>query len=92
MLKNNGWGYAIDKIKCEEVLTKAFREIDFPVTIVRPAHTYCEKMIPFCLESPKGSWPVIKRMIEGKPIIMPGDGSSLWAITFNEDLQRDMSV
>lgn len=88
MLKNNGWGYAIDKIKCEEVLTKAFREIDFPVTIVRPAHTYCEKMIPFCLESPKGSWPVIKRMIEGKSIIMPGDGSSLWAITFNEDFAK----
>lgn len=88
MLKNNGWGYAVDKIACEEVLTKAFREKNFPVTIVRPAHTYGEKFIPFCLESPRGSWPVMKRMLEGKQVIVPGDGSSLWAITFNEDFAK----
>lgn len=88
LLKNPYWKYAQDKIACEEVLYKAFREKGFPITIVRPAHTYCEKMIPFCLESPKGSWPVIKRMMEGKPVIVPGDGSSLWTITFNEDFAK----
>lgn len=87
-LNNPYWQYARDKIACEEMLCKAFRENGFPITIVRPSHTYCEKMIPFCLESPKGSWPVIKRMIEGKPIIVPGDGSSLWTITFNEDFAK----
>ena len=88
LLKNEYWGYAQDKIACEEVLYKAFRKEGFPITIVRPSHTYCEKMIPFCLESSKGSWPVIKRMMEGKPIIVPGDGSSLWTITFNEDFAK----
>lgn len=88
LLKNEYWGYAQDKIACEELLYKAFREQGFPVTIVRPAHTYCEKLIPFCLESAKGSWPVIRRMIDGKPIIVPGDGASLWTITFNEDFAK----
>ncbi len=88
LLKNPYWQYARDKIACEDLLLKASRESGFPVTIVRPSHTYCERMIPFCLESPKGSWPVIKRMIEGKQIIVPGDGSSLWTITFNEDFAK----
>ncbi|MDO4274548.1 MAG: NAD-dependent epimerase/dehydratase family protein [Eubacteriales bacterium] len=88
LLKNPYWQYARDKIACEEVLLEAFRKQDFPVTIVRPSHTYGERFIPFCLESPKGSWPVIKRMMEGKPIIVPGDGSSLWTITFNEDFAK----
>ena len=88
LLQNTGWGYAADKIACEELLYKALRETGFPVTIVRPSHTYCEKMIPFCLESVKGSWPVIQRMIDGKQIIVPGDGSSLWTITFNEDFAK----
>ncbi len=88
LLKNPYWSYARDKIACEDVLLNAYRMQNFPITIVRPSHTYCERMIPFCLESPKGSWPVIRRMIEGKPIIVPGDGSSLWTITFNEDFAR----
>lgn len=89
ILQNNPyWQYARDKIDCEKVLLKALREDGFPVTIVRPSHTYCERAIPFCLEADNGSWPVIKRMIEGKPIIVPGDGSSLWTITFNEDFAK----
>ena len=88
LLKNEYWDYAKDKIACEELLIKAFREQNFPITIVRPSHTYCERFIPFCLESPRGSWPVIKRMIEGKQVIVPGDGSSLWTITFNEDFAK----
>lgn len=89
--KNPYWDYAKDKIACEEVLYKALREDNFPVTIVRPSHTYCENMIPFCLEADNGSWPVIKRMLDNKPVIMPGDGSSLWTITFNADFAKGLA-
>ena len=89
MLQKNEYSvYAKDKIACEQVYLKAFRELNFPITIVRPSHTYSLRSIPFSLESPKGSWPVIKRMLEGKPIIQPGDGSSLWVITLNEDFAK----
>lgn len=88
ILKNPYWQYSRDKITSEEILLRAFREENFPVTIVRPSHTYGDRFIPFCLESPKGSWPVIKRMIEGKPIIVPGDGSAIWTITYNEDFAK----
>ncbi len=89
MLQNNPyWDYAQNKIECEKLLLNAFREDGFPITIVRPSHTYCERMIPFCLQAGADSWPVIKRMIEGKPIIVPGDGASLWTITFNEDFAK----
>lgn len=80
--------YAQNKIACEQVLLKAFREQDFPITIVRPSHTYCDRLLPFYLESPKGTWPVIKRMLEGKPVIMPGDGSALWVITNSRDFAK----
>jgi nucleoside-diphosphate-sugar epimerase len=88
LLKNTYWQYARDKIASEEILIDAMRTKDFPVTIIRPSHTYSERYLPFCLEGPKGSWSVIQRMREGKPIIMPGDGSSLWTITFNEDVAK----
>lgn len=89
MLQNNPyWDYAQNKIECEKLLLKAFREDGFPITIVRPSHTYCEKMIPFCLQAGAESWPVIKRMIDGKQVIVPGDGASLWTITFNEDFAK----
>ena len=89
MLQNNPyWEYARKKIECERLLLEAMREDGFPVTIVRPSHTYSEKMIPFCLQAGAESWPVIKRMIEGKQVIVPGDGSSLWTITFNEDFAK----
>ncbi|HSK69563.1 MAG TPA: NAD-dependent epimerase/dehydratase family protein [Candidatus Limnocylindria bacterium] len=89
MLQNNPfWEYARKKIECERLLLEALREDGFPVTIVRPSHTYSEDMIPFCLQPGPNSWPVIKRMMDGKRIIVPGDGSSLWTVTFNEDFAR----
>lgn len=89
MLQNNPyWDYAQDKIECEKLLLKAYREDGFPITVVRPSHTYCEDMIPFCLQAGPHSWPVIKRMLDGKRIIVPGDGASLWTITFNEDFAK----
>ena len=87
-LANPYWQYSRDKIACEELLMKAYREESFPVTIVRPSHTYCERGVPVSVHGVKGSWQVLKRMIEGKPVIVNGDGSSLWTLTWNEDFAR----
>lgn len=84
-LANPYWEYSRNKIACEELLMKAYRETGFPVTIVRPSHTYCERGVPVSVHGPKGSWQVLKRMLEGKPVIVHGDGSSLWTLTWNED-------
>jgi len=87
-LANPYWQYSRDKIACEELLLKTYREKGFPVTIVRPSHTYCERSVPVSVHGPKGSWQVLKRMMEGKPVIVQGDGSSLWTLTWNEDFAR----
>ena len=84
-LANPHWEYSRNKIACEELLMKYYREEGFPVTIVRPSHTYCEKSVPLGLHGKKGSWQVLKRMLEGKPVLIHGDGSSLWTMTFNTD-------
>ncbi|MCR4605314.1 MAG: NAD-dependent epimerase/dehydratase family protein [Eubacterium sp.] len=84
-LANPYWQYSRDKIACEEFLMKKYREEGFPVTIVRPSHTYDEKNIPLGVHGTKGFWQVIKRMKEGKPVIIQGDGTSLWTLTFNTD-------
>ena len=63
-LANPHWQYSRDKIACEEFLMKKYREEGFPVTIVRPSHTYDEKNIPLGVHGNKGSWQVIKRMLE----------------------------
>lgn len=84
-LANPYWQYSRDKIACEEYLMKQYRETGFPVTIVRPSHTYDEKKIPLGLHGHNGSWQVIKRIMEDKPVIIQGDGTSLWTLTFNTD-------
>ena len=87
-LANPYWEYSRNKIACEELLMKTYREEGFPVTIVRPSHTYCERSVPVSVHGPKGSWQVLKRMLEGKPVLIQGDGSSLWTLTWNEDFAR----
>lgn len=84
-LANPYWQYSRDKIACEEFLMKKYREEGFPVTIVRPSHTYDERNIPLGVHGKNGFWQVIKRMQEGKPVIIQGDGSSLWTLTWNAD-------
>ncbi|WP_413600339.1 SDR family oxidoreductase [Curtobacterium sp. Curtsp57] len=79
-LKNPYWQYSRDKIACEELLLQAYREQDFPVTIVRPSHTYDETKLPLT-----GGWTAVARMRAGKPIIITGDGSSLWTLTHSRD-------
>jgi len=87
-LANPHWQYSRDKIACEELLMKHYREDGFPVTIVRPSHTYCERGVPTSVHGPKGSWQVLKRMMEGKQVIVHGDGSSLWTMTWNGDFAK----
>ena len=87
-LANPYWQYSRDKIACEALLMKEYRDNGFPVTIVRPSHTYCERGVPVSVHGLKGSWQVLKRMLDGKPVIVQGDGSSLWTLTWNEDFAR----
>lgn len=87
-LANPYWVYSRNKIECEEYLMKMYRENGFPVTIVRPSHTYCEKSVPLGVHGKNGSWQVIKRMLEGKPVIIHGDGTSLWIMTDSRDFAK----
>ena len=84
-LANPYWQYSRDKISCEEFLMKKYREEGFPVTIVRPSHTYDERHIPLGVHGKNGFWQVIRRMQEGRPVLIHGDGTSLWTVTFNTD-------
>jgi nucleoside-diphosphate-sugar epimerase len=87
-LANPLWKYSRDKIACEDYLMQLYRAEGFPVTIVRPSHTYCETSVPLGVHGANGSWQVVKRMLEGKPVIIHGDGTSLWTMTDSRDFAR----
>lgn len=87
-LANPFWDYARDKIACEERLMRAFREDGFPVTIVRPSLTYGDTQVPLAVNSWARPYTAIARMRRGKPLIVPGDGTSLWTITHNSDFAK----
>ncbi len=87
-LENPYWDYSRKKAACEKYLMSRYNEEGFPVTIVRPSHTYCERSVPVGIHGKSKCWPFLKRMIEGKPIIVHGDGSSLWAMTDSRDFAR----
>lgn len=79
-LRNPFWRYSRDKIACEDLLVAAYRDRGVPVTIVRPSHTYDERLLPTL-----GGWTDIARMRAGRPVIVHGDGTSLWTITHSDD-------
>jgi nucleoside-diphosphate-sugar epimerase len=87
-LANPYWQYSRDKIDCENYLMKLYREEGFPVTIVRPSYTYDERKVPIAVHGPKSNWSVVKRIIEGKTVIIHGDGTALWTMTHNSDFAR----
>ena len=87
-LANPYWKYSRNKIACEEFLMKMYRENGFPITIVRPSHTYGDYSVPLGVHGKLGSWQVLKRMIEQKPVIIHGDGTSLWTMTHNSDFAK----
>lgn len=80
------WGYAYNKIQCEEIFKDSYRYIGFPVTILRPAYTY-DTTIPYAIGHDKG-WTICNRMSHGKPIILLGDGISLWSLSHSSDISR----
>jgi nucleoside-diphosphate-sugar epimerase len=82
-LRNPFWAYSRGKIACEDLLVAAYRDQGFPATIVRPSHTYDRTSVPF-----DGGWTVLGRMLAGKPVIVHGDGTSLWTLTHHEDFAR----
>jgi nucleoside-diphosphate-sugar epimerase len=84
-LANPFWDYSRNKIACEERLLRAYREDGFPVTIVRPSLTYGDTQVPLNVNSWERPFTAIARMRAGKPLIVPGDGTSLWTITHNSD-------
>ena len=84
-LANPYWEYSRNKIACENFLMTVYRNKSFPVTIVRPSHTYDERSVPLGVHGNKGSWQVVKRMLKGKQVIIHGDGTSLWTMTHNND-------
>lgn len=87
-LENPYWQYSRDKKACEEFLMEKYRNDGFPVTIVRPSHTYDERSVPLGVHGNNGSWQVVKRIKEGKQVIIHGDGTSLWTITHNSDFAK----
>jgi nucleoside-diphosphate-sugar epimerase len=84
-LENPFWQYSRDKIACERRLMEAYHQQGFPVTIVRPSLTYGPTQIPLCVGSWEHPYTVIDRMKRGKEVIVPGDGTSLWVLTWNAD-------
>jgi nucleoside-diphosphate-sugar epimerase len=89
-LGNPFWEYARNKIACEERLMQAYRDEAFPVTIVRPSLTYGETSIPLVLNSWQKPYTAVDRMLRGKKMIVPGDGTSLWVVTHNTDFAKGL--
>jgi nucleoside-diphosphate-sugar epimerase len=85
-LYNPYWKYSQDKIACEERLNRAYREEHFPVTIIRPSLTY-DPVFPIAIGG-WGCYTLADRLLKGQPIIIHGDGSSLWTVTHAEDFGR----
>ena len=82
-LRNPHWQYSRDKIACEDLLVRAYRDTGFPATVVRPSHTYDATLVPF-----DGGWTVVQRMRDGKEVVVHGDGTSLWTLTHNTDFAQ----
>jgi len=83
VLDNPYWEYSRNKAACEERLLRAYREEKFPITIVRPSHTYSAPYVPV-----EGGWTTIDRMLRGEPVIVHGDGTSLWTLTHASDFAK----
>lgn len=87
-LNNPYWLYSRNKIACEDALMRAYRENGFPITVIRPSHTYGDTSVPLALHGNAGCFSVVERIRLGKKVIVPGDGLSLWTLTHNTDFAR----
>ncbi|MBQ9197670.1 MAG: NAD-dependent epimerase/dehydratase family protein [Clostridia bacterium] len=84
-LVNPYWEYSRNKAAIEDLLMAAYREQGFPVTVVRPSHTYCERSLPVQIHGAFGPWQVLRRMMDGKTVPVAADGETLWTMTWAED-------
>lgn len=82
-LRNPFWPYSRDKIACEDLLVRAYRDTGLPMTIVRPSHTYDRTLVPF-----DAGWTFVERMRRGVEVVVHGDGTSLWTLTHHTDFAR----
>lgn len=82
-LRNPVWRYSQLKIECEDLLVRAYRDEGYPITIVRPSHTYDRTTVPLT-----GGWTMIDRMRRGKEVVVHGDGTSLWTLTHHADFAK----
>jgi nucleoside-diphosphate-sugar epimerase len=89
-LANPHWDYSRNKIACEERLMRAYREQAFPVTIIRPSLTYGPYIVPLAVNSWLKGYTAVDRMRKGIPVIIPGDGLTLWTITHNTDFAKGL--
>ncbi len=79
-LENPFWDYSRQKIACEEALVAHQKQFGLPYTIIRPSHTYDKTMIPL-----RGGYTAMHRMQQGKPVVVHGDGTSIWTLTHHKD-------
>jgi nucleoside-diphosphate-sugar epimerase len=84
-LRNPFWRYSRDKIACEDLLVRAYRDSGFPATVIRPSHTYDRTLVPL-----DGGWTAVERMRQGREVVVHGDGTSLWTLTHHEDFARGL--
>ncbi|GIG34710.1 hypothetical protein Cpa01nite_00910 [Cellulomonas pakistanensis] len=84
-LRNPFWQYSRDKIACEDLLVRAYRDRGFPATVIRPSHTYDRTLVPL-----DGGWTAMERMRRGREVVVHGDGTSLWTLTHHEDFARGL--
>lgn len=89
-LENPFWEYSQNKIACESRLMDAYRDEHFPATIIRPSLTYGPTQISLAMNSWLHPWTIIERMKLGKKVIVPGDGTSLWVVTWNADFAKGL--
>lgn len=82
-LENPFWQYSRDKIACEKILMDEYQRNKFPATIVRPSHTYDQTLLPF-----DWGYTVLDRIKKEKPVIIHGDGTSLWTLTHHRDFAK----
>jgi nucleoside-diphosphate-sugar epimerase len=87
-LVNPYWDYSRNKIACEDRLMQALREESFPLTIVRPSFTYGETLVPLAMNGWPKTFTAVDRMRRGQPVIVPGDGLTLWTMTHNSDFAK----
>ena len=89
-LENPFWQYSRDKIECEQRLMEEYAKNGFPVTIIRPSLTYGLSQIPMIMGSWTHPYTIVDRIKRGQEIIIPGDGTSLWVMTWNGDYAKGM--